>query len=62
MICYSQLGSSLELKKIIIRRKMKTVGDFDESPLTTLAIDLEDRNYLGSLCCSLCGLQVSFVA
>ena len=28
----------------------------------TLAIDLEDRNYPGSLCCSLYGVQVSFVA
>ena len=33
-----------------------------ESVLATLAIDLEDRNYPGSLCCSLYGLQVSFVA
>ena len=30
--------------------------------LATLAIDLDDRNYLGSVCCSLYGLQVSFVA
>ena len=41
---------------------MKTFGDFDKSLLATLAVDFEDRNYLGSLCCSLYGLQVSFVA
>ena len=37
---------------------------FDDSALATLAIDLEDKkkNYLGSLCCSLYGVQVSFVA
>ena len=46
----------------MLRRKIKNIGDFDESPLATLAIDLEDRNYLGSLCFSSYGLQVSFVA
>ena len=34
-------------------RKVRTFGAFDESMLATLAINLEDRNYLGSLCCSL---------
>ena len=41
---------------------METFGDFNKSPHATIAIDLEDRNYLGSLCCSLYGLQVNFVA
>ena len=40
---------------------MENIRDFDKSPLSTLAIDLEGRNYLGSLCCSLNGLQVGFV-
>ena len=62
MICCSQLGSSPGNEERNSKKKEGEHGDLDESPLATLAIDLEDRNYLGSLCCSLYGLQVSFVA
>ena len=48
--------------EITIEESWRTYDDFDKSLLATLAIDLEDRNYLGNLYCSLYGLQVSFVA
>ena len=61
MIYSSQLGCSPGTSEILEER-LKTFSDFDGSPLATLAVDLENRNYLDSLCCSLYGLHVSFVA
>ena len=59
MICCSQLGSSPGTEEKNCKKKNeKHLVILTESPLATLVIDLEDRNYPGSLSCSLYGLQV----